>query len=90
MKKLLSIIGATGLALIMSFGFTTHQTFATSTPASIVEEVEEVSPYAYSRYVTHEVGFNGDIVPPSRYSYKDSAGYAGYINLLKYEYHVGG
>lgn len=82
MKKLLSLIGATGLALIMSFGFTTHQTFAASTPASIVEKVEEVSPYAASRYVVHSITKNGSVIPDQSYLYTDHHGYRGYIYLV--------
>ena len=70
----------------MSFGFTTHQTFAASTPASIVEKVEEVSPYATSKYVVHPVVFNRKIIPSNSYLYTDQHGYRGYIYLSNYIY----
>lgn len=70
----------------MSFGFPVQQTFASSTPATIVEKVEDVSPYAASRHVVHTVIFSGKVIPPNKYAYKDSLGYQGNILLSSYYY----
>lgn len=89
MKKFFSLIGATALALVMSFGFPVQQTFASSAPASVVEKIEEVSPYAARRYVTHSVVLNGKVIPDQRYMFTDNHGYRGYIYLSNYLYDSG-
>lgn len=86
MKKMFSLIGVTCIALIMSFSVTAHQSSASSTPISSVENIEEVSPYAASRYVVEAVVSVGKIVPANTYYYSDHFGYKGFITLASYTY----
>ena len=81
MKKVFSLVGIAGLALLMSLGLPVNQTSASSTPASISELTNEVSPYAVSRFVVESKVYPRNVTPPSQYYYSDSNGYKGYIPL---------
>ncbi|MEK4627620.1 MAG: hypothetical protein ABS939_23220 [Psychrobacillus sp.] len=80
MKKLISLIGLVGLSLIMSFGSSVNQTSASSISGSTLSD--EVTPLAISRYVVHEVVYDGFVKGDDSYYYSDSLGYSGRIPMV--------